>query len=68
MVNDTNHYKAVPSQRDYVASSFNQFSLHVNEIGQSGFESICSANWLTGFIVSVLLNLLNSEDAFQISN
>lgn len=66
LVNDINYYKSVPSGRDYVVATFAHFELHVNEIRQSDFESLNNTHWLTGFVVSVLLNILNFNKQFQV--
>lgn len=65
LVNDISYYKALPCKRDYVVANYD-FDVHIKEIRQSDFESISHNNWLTGFVVSILLNIVNSDASVQI--
>lgn len=62
LVNDPEYYKRIPSSRDYTVASFSKMDLLVKELRQSDLESCNNNFFLTGFVVSVVLNILNSRN------
>ncbi|CAH1170962.1 unnamed protein product [Phaedon cochleariae] len=63
LVNDINYYKK--SNRDYVVATFKEFDCF-NQINISDFASLDNGKWLTNFVIDITLNLLNSDNKYQI--
>lgn len=66
LVNDPNFYKSLPCKRDYVVAMYQNFDLTVKELRHSDFESLAGQHWLTGFLISVLFNILNVDPYIQV--
>lgn len=66
LVSDPEYYKENPSGRDYNIAAFDNYNCHIKEINYSDLDSLTGKNWLTGFVVSIILNILNRYNHYQV--
>ena len=66
LVKDPYFYKKTPNHRDYTVAVYEDLNLRIKEIQQSDFESLNSPNYLTGFLVSVVLNIFAINTSFYV--
>ncbi|CAG9822150.1 unnamed protein product [Phaedon cochleariae] len=66
LVNDLTYYKSAVDDRDYTMSVYKVVKLPIRELKASDCHSLDGNNWVTNFVLDIVLNLFDETSAFQI--
>lgn len=66
LVDDINYYKDLPNKKWYTIEVFTKIPTNIREIFISGYMTLDPSQWLSGFSLDILLNLIDEEQEYEI--